>query len=420
MNPEEVKNLRLNYTVNVLDGAFFGLAMGFASFTTVIPLFVATMTDSAILIGLIAAVHVMGWQLPQLLMAQSVQRLVRFKPMVMWMTIHERIPFLGLALIALFYTQLGGLPAIILTFVMLVWQGFGAGFTANAWQNMIGRVIPSDHLATFFGIQSSAANLLASGTAIAAGLLLERQPFPYNYMLCFLIAFGIMVAAYGVLALTRESPRERIITRESQAPLWESIKKILIRDRNFGWFLVARTVVQFGMMAFAFYMVFAATRLGAGEYALGILTGVLMIASVVANPLLGWIADRWSRKGILEVGAICIFLSAMFAFYAPTLEWMYPAVILAALANTAFWTISMAITLQFGHEDERPTYVGMANTLIAPATIIAPLIGGWLADFTGYYQATFLLAALSGLLAAVVFHFFVEDPKTQLTTIHPS
>src|SRR5512135_1892184 len=131
MNPEETKNLRLNYVVNLLDGGFFGFGLGFASFSTVIPLFVDKMTDSAILIGLISAVHVMGFQVPQLLMARSVSRLSRYKPMVMWMTIHERMPFLGLALIALFYRQLGSVPAVILTFLMLVWQGFGAGFTAN-------------------------------------------------------------------------------------------------------------------------------------------------------------------------------------------------------------------------------------------------------------------------------------------------
>jgi hypothetical protein len=151
MNVEETKNLRLNYIANVLDGGFFGFGIGFASYSTVIPLFVATLTDSAILIGLISAVHIMGWQIPQLLMAKSVSGLTRYKPMVMWMTIHERIPFLGLALIAMFYQQLGTMPTIILTFLMLTWQGFGAGFTANAWQNMIGKVIPSTHLATFFG-----------------------------------------------------------------------------------------------------------------------------------------------------------------------------------------------------------------------------------------------------------------------------
>ena len=49
------KHVRFNAIVNILDGAFFGSALGFASFTTIIPLFVSQLTDSAILIGLAVA-----------------------------------------------------------------------------------------------------------------------------------------------------------------------------------------------------------------------------------------------------------------------------------------------------------------------------------------------------------------------------
>lgn len=416
MNPEETKNLRLNYTANILDGAFFGFGIGFASFSTIIPLFVSQMTDSATLIGLITAVHVMGWQIPQLIMAQSVSRLTRFKPMVMWLTIHERIPFLGLAMVALFYQQIGATAAIILTFAMLVWQGFGAGFTANAWQNMVGKVIPPQYLATFFGLQSSASNLLASLGAVIAGLLLERQPFPYNFMLCFLLGLAMLMLSYVALAFVRESPHEVVLPAGAQIPMWQNVREILRRDHNFGWFLIARNLVQFGTMAFSFYTVYATGKLMAGAYAVGVLTSATLIAQVVFNPTLGRLADRWSRKGVLEIGAVAIFLSAMIARFAPSISWMYPAVILSAVANTAFWTVSMAVTLQFGNEQDRPTYVGMANTLIAPATIIAPLVGGWLADVEGY-PATFLFAALAGLASVVVFHFFVKDPlPTRQTT----
>ena len=40
------RHTRFNFTVNVLDGAFFGLGVGFASTVTIIPLFVNSLTDS--------------------------------------------------------------------------------------------------------------------------------------------------------------------------------------------------------------------------------------------------------------------------------------------------------------------------------------------------------------------------------------
>ncbi len=410
MNLEETKNLRLNYTVNILDGAFFGFAMGFASITTILPLFVAKLTNSAILIGLISAIHMTGWQIPQLLMANMIARLPRFKPTVMWMTVHERLPFLGLALIAWFLPHIGTIPALILTYLMITWQGFGAGFTANPWQNLIGKVIPGDYLATFFGLQSSAANLLSSGSAVAAGLILEQVYFPSNFGMCFLIAFLLMIFSFIALGFTRESKRENVISREAQIPLWQNIRTILKRDKNFNWFLVSRAMVQFGVMAFGFYTVYAVTRLGASVVSVGVLTSVLMFTQVISNPLLGWLADHWSRKGVLELGAVSILLSCLLASLATSVELLYPAMVLAGIANTAFWTVSMAITLQFGSEDDRPTYVGMANTFIAPATIIAPLLGGWLADISGY-QTTFVVASVAGLAATLAFHFYVKDPR---------
>ena len=70
-NLNQEKNFKHNFVVNVLDGGFFGFGMGFGSLGTVLPLFISMMTDSAILIGLIPAIHVVGWQLPQLFTARA-------------------------------------------------------------------------------------------------------------------------------------------------------------------------------------------------------------------------------------------------------------------------------------------------------------------------------------------------------------
>src|SRR5690606_8737875 len=128
------QHLRHNFTVNVTDGAFFGFAIGVASLVTVILLFVATLTDSTVLIGLVASIHMVGWQLPQVLTANRVAKLRRYRPMVVFMTLHERLPFFGLALVAVLVPVIGRELALILTYLTLIWQGLGGGFTATAWQ----------------------------------------------------------------------------------------------------------------------------------------------------------------------------------------------------------------------------------------------------------------------------------------------
>src|SRR5512135_308732 len=115
------KHLRYNVTVNLLDGGLFGVAIGFASFSTILPLFVASMTNSATLIGLVPAIHATGWLLPQLFTAGYTSRLRRYKRTVILTTIHERVPFLGLALVALFLPRIGLHTGLIITFMLLTW-----------------------------------------------------------------------------------------------------------------------------------------------------------------------------------------------------------------------------------------------------------------------------------------------------------
>jgi MFS family permease len=405
------KNLKHNLIVNMFDGSFFGFGIGFSSFTTVIPLFVSTLTNSAILIGLIPAIHNMGWQLPQLFTAQKISRLRRFKPYVILMTIQERAPFLGLAIIAVLSPKLGITASLILTFLVLVWQGMGAGVTANAWQNMVSRIIPPDSLATFFGMQSAGSNLLASGGAVMAGYLLERVTAPNGFAICFFITFILMAISYTFLTMSREPERLDIPDVKSKADFWRDVASIMKKDSSFRWFIISRNAFMLGLMGQAFYIIYAIKVLNLDLEAAGFMTGLNFITQVAANPVLGWISDKWSSSKVLKGGALAICLASLIAWRATSPGWFYLVIILSGMASTAFWTIGMAKSLEYGREDEKPTYVGLSNTLIAPSTILAPLLGGWLADLSSY-SATFLTAAIFSVICLLLMQIFVNDrPK---------
>jgi len=79
------------------------------------------------------------------------------------------------------------------------------------------------------------------------------------------------------------------------------------------------------------------------------------------------------------------------------------------------WTLTLSMILEFGTEAQRPVNIRLSNILVAPANIIAPLLGGWLADIAGY-QATFLVSALGGLAVLLIFHLLVRDPRKLATT----
>ncbi len=405
------KHLRYNFIVNVFDGSFFGLAMGFASFVTILPLFVSTLTDSVVLIGLIPAIRNVGWQLPQLFMAYPVARLRRYKPMVVLMTIQERVPFLGLAAVAWFLPVLKPGAALWLTFGLLIWQGLGGGLAANAWQSMISKIIPPPHRGSFFGIQAAAANLLASASAVIAGILLEQLDAPFNFTVCFLLTSVFMGVSLAFLSLTREQATPPKDVGISRGAFWSDLGVILRRDANFRWFLVTRLLAQMAVSSFAFYTIYAVRHHGASASAAGVMGGVFLAAQITANPIMGWLGDRWSHRAVMEIGAAAAIASALLACGASEAWGFYIVFTLAGVANVAFTTLGLTMTLEFGAEAERPAYIGLANTLTAPAAILAPLISGWIVDAAGY-PAAFLVSALGGLLTALGLHWMVRDPRS--------
>ncbi len=406
------KNLKHNIAVNLGDGSFFGVALGFASFSTILPLFVASMTDSALLIGLVPAIHSVGWQLPQLFTASHVSRLRQYKRNVLMMTIHERAPFFGFAIVALLLPTIGFTASLWLTFLLLTWQGLGGGFTANSWTSMISKIIPADSRGTFFGLQAGLANLFISIAAVGAGYLLDYFASPLDFAACFFLAGFFFTVSWFFLANTREPIDEEKIIPEETTHFWDDSKKILKRDKNFNWFLTARFLSQFATMGFSFYIIYALREFNMSDVVAGYLTATLTISQTIANIGMGWLGDKIGHRFMLIIGAIAALLSALLAWNAQSINWFYPIFILAGMANVSIWTIGMAVAVQFGSEHERPIYIGLAQTLTAPATIIAPIIGGWIADSVGFIP-TFSISTVLSVVMIFILVFLVKDPRHQ-------
>jgi len=95
----------------------------------VLPVFISTLTDSPILVGLIPALEDAGWFLPQLFLAKHLEGKNRRLPIVLKLGILDRIPFLLLAHGAFFVPKLDHQVAIVLFIIFYgikVFEWFGS------------------------------------------------------------------------------------------------------------------------------------------------------------------------------------------------------------------------------------------------------------------------------------------------------
>jgi MFS family permease len=146
------------------------------------------------------------------------------------------------------------------------------------------------------------------------------------------------------------------------------------------------------------------------EVTAGYLTATLTIAQTVANAGMGWLGDRVGHRFMLIVGATSAIVSSMLAWLAPSLGWFFLVFALTGFTNVSIWMNGMTMTVDFSDEGERPFYIGLAQTLTAPATIVAPLIGGWIADTRGFVS-TFGWSTLLSIVMLGILVFLVKEPR---------
>jgi MFS family permease len=130
---------------------------------------------------------------------------------------------------------------------------------------------------------------------------------------------------------------------------------------------------------------------------------------------MGWLGDRRGHLLTLQIGIIATIASVLLAFGAKSVAWFFPIFIFAGIASVAMWTVPISMTLEFGSESQRPAYIGLANTLVAPSTFLAPILAGLLIDNLSY-QTAFLAAALAGVATLLVLILGVNDPRRQAKT----
>ena len=412
--PDLQDKLRHNALVNIMDGSLFGFGiMGLASYVTIIPLFLSFLTESTALIGFVATLFHIGWQVPQLLTSSYVASLQRYKPMVLTMTLVERVPYFGLALLAFMTPTIGVDSALILVLILLGIQSLGGGLTGTAWQTMISKLMPPHRLGAFFGIQSACVNLFGAGGALLASFILQRLEFPQSFSLLFTLAGVSLLASFVFLALTYEP--KSLPQHVAEPVKWREfggrLRRILRRDDNFRWFLLARALTALSLTAVSFYTIYGIRRFDMSPEFAGVLTSVLLVSNMFSSSVIGWIGDRWGHRRVLIGANLLTVLAIAIALTASDVSWFYAVFALTGIVNSAQWSTIMTITVQFGAVAERPYFIGMANTFIAPVTIFAPIIGGWLVDAVNF-ELTFGLFALAGILSVLVYVILMDDPRS--------
>lgn len=405
------RNFRWNFLFNSLDGASFWFGMSFISTTVILPLFVSHFTDNLLLIGLIPFLGTGGTLLPQLFMANAVERAPRkkFFPVTLGFFL-ERLPIFLFAPATYFLATSQPVLALISFFLLYTWHCFGAGVIIIGWQDMVAKIIPVERRGRFFGITNFVGNGAGILGALAAPFVLERSDFPDGFVLAFAIASVLIFLSWIFISQTREPAVPSSKPRVSQLDYLRSLPDVLRKDRNFCMYLLAQVIFSLSGMATGFLVVYTVRTWNLPDAQASGFTIALQVGLALANLFFGFLADRTGHKLSLE---ICLLVSVLLlgvAIIAPNPAWFFMVFFLRGAVNAGTMISATSIVYEFTDAENRPTYIGLANTIPGIFGSIAPIIGGWVAGAISY-QAMFILAAVIGVIAWALLHFAVREPR---------
>ena len=245
--------------------------------------------------------------------------------------------------------------------------------------------------------------------AIITGFILANIAYPVNYGYMFMIGFVGVAISYFFLNLNIE-PEIKRQPKSIDLGIWTRIKQTLETDKNFGIYLLNRGFAFMSSMGLAFITVFGIQKFNMPISQSATFTGVMLISEVAGYGIWGNLGDKEGYKRIIE---FCSFISiiGLFSMLFVNSVWgLFIVFGILSFAHSGEIIADQNFAMEFGSEEDRPTYIGMSKTLTGPFFLIAPLIGGSLIQIWGY-NSMFLAALILAIFAFTIIKFFVKDPR---------
>jgi MFS family permease len=401
---------RRNFSANVMDGAFYSLAMSFVSQQAILPVFVKAIGGGNIAVGLIPVLWTFGFNFPQVFIARNAQRSTDKKTLLLLTAMGQRIPWLLLALIPLVLegrTGNGGVLAAF--FVVYALAAIGGSINLPVWFDLIAKLTPVRVRGRLFAIRSILGSLLGIGGGAVAAFVLGRLQYPSSYALLFFLAFASTMVSYYFLTRLDETTSEAPAPAVPSRRLVEALPRILRTGKNYRHFLVGDALLISSTMANGFLAVHAIDKFSLSDASAGTFTMVIAGSMILGSLLFGYLADHYGHRLNMLLAGMFTLLACLAALVSPTPELYALSFVFSASAVTLGGISRLPLIAELCAPGERPTYVALSNMVTSPF-VLAGILGGLIANTFGF-TALFMIAGAVALVALLWWLTMVEEPR---------
>ena len=333
-----------------------------------------------------------------------------------------------------FWSVFCGLTAVASTFAVLVAVrflfGVGEGPYLPSQVKLVGRWFPRKEQATTIGLYGAGETL---GGALA-GPLVAFLTVAVSWQFSFITigTAGVLLAVIWLLFMTEWPEQSRLIGEEERRFIVENRSSEVAAQSTSGSFLshcfsapiLATALAWFGFGYVIFFFMtwfpsYLTTTYGLSLKEMGFMTSLPWIFAVVGRVSSGYLSDRiyqrtgdalFARKVVLCTGlgvaAVCIALAG----FATTIVAVMTLTCISLMFLWATANIYWALTLDLVPQDQVGGVGGFGLFAGGSAGIVAPIITGYLIQWTGIYTSAFVLAGVIAIIGALAVLVLVRRP----------
>lgn len=137
-----------------------------------------------------------------------------------------------------------------------------------------------------------------------------------------------------------------------------------------------------------------------------------MLASAIATPIWGKLADLTSKKMLLQVALIIFILASAMAGFAQDPTWLITFRVFQGIGVGGLGALAQIVLAEIVSPRERGKYMGILGAIMAVATVGGPLLGGLFTDTIGW-RWNFYVAAPIAIVAIIMLQRTLHLPTTK-------
>lgn len=402
------RNLTRNFVVHLIHGMLGQTGFRLLNAPTFLPAYLLLLSGSNVAVGAALALQAFGMAVTPLIGANLIEHRPKVLPLGFLTGGGMRFSVLGIALSGLLLPPAWALWSI---FVWMALFGLLQGMQGVIFNYLMSKVIPVSKRGRLTGLRNFLAGIASAGVAIAGGhLFLGDVPTISGYSYTFVLAFVLTMCGLLSLTFMNEPAPPTLRPRASLTSRLADLPGLLRTEPAFTRYVLARALATAGRMALPFYILHAGATLELTGSNLGILTVAYTLAGTVSNLAWGSIADRSGFRLVLLLGIALWVLSTLLLIGAAGLGPMIAVFAGIGAAVQGFQSSAVNLTLEFGHRDDLPVRIAIANSASEFAGTLGPLLGGGIAAAFGY-PVLFLTSVAFLLAGGLMVVCFVPEPR---------